>query len=133
MSGVGARSSGALVLSLLGLLIPSVAWAQDAGLDKANTAWILTATALVLFMTLPGLALFYAGLVRVEERAVGDDALRGHRLPGLGALAGRRLQPGLRRRDTPLIGDLSKVLLLTIEPRRRCPAPCPRASSSCSR
>jgi Amt family ammonium transporter len=35
--------------------------------DGANTAWILTATALVLFMTLPGLALFYAGLVRVKN------------------------------------------------------------------
>ena len=37
------------------------------GFDGANTAWILTATALVLFMTLPGLALFYAGLVRVKN------------------------------------------------------------------
>jgi Amt family ammonium transporter len=35
--------------------------------NGANTAWILTATALVLFMTLPGLALFYAGLVRVKN------------------------------------------------------------------
>lgn len=34
------------------------------GLDSGDTAWILTATVLVLFMTLPGLALFYAGLVR---------------------------------------------------------------------
>src|SRR6195256_1832566 len=33
-------------------------------LDPANTAWMLTASVLVLFMTLPGLALFYAGLVR---------------------------------------------------------------------
>jgi Amt family ammonium transporter len=33
-------------------------------MDGANTAWILTSTALVLFMTLPGLALFYGGLVR---------------------------------------------------------------------
>ena len=35
-------------------------------IDSGHTAWILTATALVLFMTLPGLALFYAGLVRVK-------------------------------------------------------------------
>ncbi len=35
--------------------------------DAANTAWILAATALVLFMTLPGLALFYAGLVRAKN------------------------------------------------------------------
>jgi Amt family ammonium transporter len=36
-------------------------------LNGANTAWVLTSTALVLFMTLPGLSLFYAGLVRVRN------------------------------------------------------------------
>ncbi len=36
-------------------------------LNGANTAWILTSTALVLFMTIPGLSLFYAGLVRVKN------------------------------------------------------------------
>ena len=36
-------------------------------IDPANTAWMLTATVLVLFMTLPGLALFYAGLVRAKN------------------------------------------------------------------
>jgi Amt family ammonium transporter len=36
-------------------------------MNSANTAWILTSTALVLFMTLPGLALFYAGLVRSKN------------------------------------------------------------------
>ena len=36
-------------------------------MSNANTAWILTSTALVLFMTLPGLALFYAGLVRSKN------------------------------------------------------------------
>jgi Amt family ammonium transporter len=35
--------------------------------DTGNTAWILTSTALVLFMTLPGLALFYAGLVQAKN------------------------------------------------------------------
>jgi ammonium transporter, Amt family len=44
------------------LLLPTTAYAE--GLDAANTSWILTSTALVLFMTLPGLALFYGGLVR---------------------------------------------------------------------
>jgi ammonium transporter, Amt family len=43
------------------------AFAQEAALNGANTAWILTSTALVLFMTLPGLALFYGGLVRVKN------------------------------------------------------------------
>jgi Amt family ammonium transporter len=36
-------------------------------LDRADTAWMLTATALVLFMTIPGLALFYGGLVRAKN------------------------------------------------------------------
>ena len=36
-------------------------------LDSGNTAWMLTATALVLFMTLPGLALFYGGLVQSKN------------------------------------------------------------------
>lgn len=52
------------ILSLLALM-PMVAFAE--GLDGANTSWILTSTALVLFMTLPGLALFYGGLVRSKN------------------------------------------------------------------
>ena len=47
-------------------LLPGAALAQD-GLNGANTSWILTSTALVLFMTLPGLSLFYAGLVRTKN------------------------------------------------------------------
>ena len=38
-----------------------------AELNQANTAWVLTSTALVLFMTIPGLSLFYAGLVRSKN------------------------------------------------------------------
>jgi len=41
--------------------------AQEATLDSGDTAWMLTATALVLFMTIPGLALFYAGMVRSKN------------------------------------------------------------------
>lgn len=52
-----------LILSLL--LLPSLAFADE--LNGANTAWILTSTALVLFMTIPGLAMFYAGLVRSKN------------------------------------------------------------------
>jgi len=47
------------------LLLPGVASADE--LNQANTAWVLTSTALVLFMTLPGLSLFYAGLVRSKN------------------------------------------------------------------
>ncbi|WP_010413338.1 ammonium transporter [Citromicrobium sp. JLT1363] len=53
---------------LLAALIAAPASAQDIGAivanDTGDTAWILTASALVLLMTLPGLALFYGGLVR---------------------------------------------------------------------
>lgn len=48
------------------LAAPSWALAADT-LNPADTAWILTATVLVLFMTLPGLSLFYAGLVRAKN------------------------------------------------------------------
>ena len=41
--------------------------ASAAEISSADTAWLLTATALVLFMTIPGLSLFYAGLVRVRN------------------------------------------------------------------
>jgi len=51
---------------LLGLLLlPGIANADE--LNQANTAWVLTSTVLVLFMTLPGLSLFYAGLVRSKN------------------------------------------------------------------
>jgi Amt family ammonium transporter len=53
----------------LGLLLcPMLSAAQaPAAADTGDTAWIIAATALVLFMTLPGLALFYAGLVRAKN------------------------------------------------------------------
>jgi Amt family ammonium transporter len=53
-------------IGILGLAtLPSLALAD--GLDTGDTAWLLTATALVLFMTIPGLALFYSGLVRAKN------------------------------------------------------------------
>jgi Amt family ammonium transporter len=62
------------VPAALGLLLcPLLSHAQDAvesavpTADTGDTAWIIAATALVLFMTLPGLALFYAGLVRAKN------------------------------------------------------------------
>jgi Amt family ammonium transporter len=52
------------LLTLL-LLTPQLAWSAE--LNTGNTAWVLTSTALVLFMTLPGLSLFYGGLVRSKN------------------------------------------------------------------
>jgi ammonium transporter, Amt family len=60
------------LLTLLTLALglgTTTAFGQDAApaIDAGNTAWMITATALVLFMTLPGLALFYGGLVRAKN------------------------------------------------------------------
>ena len=53
------------------LLTSAIAWAEEAAappvIDTGDTAWVLTASALVLMMTLPGLALFYGGLVRAKN------------------------------------------------------------------
>ncbi|WP_193552263.1 ammonium transporter [Oleisolibacter albus] len=57
-----------LILAACLALVPGVALAQDAPagptISGGDTAWMLTSTALVLLMTIPGLALFYGGLVR---------------------------------------------------------------------
>jgi Amt family ammonium transporter len=53
-------------LVILMTALPSVSLAEDT-LSAGDTAWMLTATALVLFMTIPGLSLFYAGMVRSKN------------------------------------------------------------------
>jgi ammonium transporter, Amt family len=55
------------LLLLLLFNAPLALAAEPPKLDPANTAWMITASVLVLFMTLPGLALFYAGLVRTKN------------------------------------------------------------------
>ena len=59
------RIVGGSALLLFGMLLSGAASADE--LNGADTAWILTSTALVLFMTIPGLSLFYVGLVRVKN------------------------------------------------------------------
>ncbi len=64
------RMTAAAPLTLLGVLLAAHnAWADTAPpkLDSGDTAWMLTSTALVLMMTIPGLALFYAGMVRKKN------------------------------------------------------------------
>ncbi len=61
------KYAGAAVAALAACA-PAIAMADDAAvLDTGNTAWMLTATALVLFMTIPGLSLFYGGMVRSKN------------------------------------------------------------------
>src|SRR5688572_2185546 len=66
ISGRRMNATRILAAAAAAAVAPGLAFAQD-GLDSGDTAWLLTSTALVLFMTLPGLALFYGGLVRKKN------------------------------------------------------------------
>jgi Amt family ammonium transporter len=59
--------SRAMLMALPASLAAGAAFAQDAKIDTGDTAWMLTSTAIVLMMTVPGLALFYAGMVRKKN------------------------------------------------------------------
>jgi ammonium transporter, Amt family len=64
------RPALAASAGVLASLAATAAWAQDAAppaIDTGDTAWVLVSSALVLMMTLPGLALFYGGLVRAKN------------------------------------------------------------------
>ena len=61
------RHSYILASLMLVLGLPDLALADGHELNGSDTAWLLTSTALVLFMTIPGLALFYGGLVRTKN------------------------------------------------------------------
>jgi len=58
------RGLTGIIAALAGTLAAVPAFAQDPIIDTGSTAWMITATALVLLMTIPGLALFYGGMVR---------------------------------------------------------------------
>jgi Amt family ammonium transporter len=61
-------SPWALALGLGAMLAPVLGFAQDTPVpDKGDTAWMITATTLVVLMTIPGLALFYGGMVRSKN------------------------------------------------------------------
>ena len=82
-------------------------------IDSGHTAWILTATALVLFMTLPGLALFYAGLVRVKNSlSVMMHCVAIACMASVLWLAGGYSLAFSE--GNALIGDLSKAFLLSV-------------------
>ena len=57
------------VASIIPLLLSSLAFAEEQApkLDTGDTAWMLTATALVMLMSLPGLAIFYGGLAKAKD------------------------------------------------------------------
>jgi Amt family ammonium transporter len=104
----------ALFTGLLALFLPTGAWAEDV-LSAGDTAWMLTSSALVLMMTLPGLALFYGGLVRSKNiLSILMQCLISAGLMGvLWVVAGYSLAFG---EGNQFIGDLSMVGLSGITP-----------------
>lgn len=114
-----AQARGALTL-LPALLLAAPAFAQDtaaapeaavtAAVSAGDTAWMLTSTALVLMMTIPGLALFYAGMVR--KKNILATLMQSFFLAGLLTLvwmvAGYSIAFG---EGGAYIGDLSKMFL----------------------
>jgi len=90
--------------------LPGAVFAGEAQMSGGNTAWILTSTALVLFMTLPGLALFYGGLVRSKN--VLSVLMQCFAIGGVSSilwlLVGYSLAFGP---GNAFIGDFSRVLL----------------------
>jgi len=97
-------------LIFLLLFSPAAVFAADGDLNAANTSWILTSTALVLLMTLPGLALFYGGLVRSKN--VLSILMQCFAIAGISSIlwlvVGYSLAFG---EGGPWIGDFSKVML----------------------
>jgi ammonium transporter, Amt family len=112
-----------LCLSAILGLVPTIVAAQEAAeaaaapaptLDTGNTAWVLTSTALVLFMTIPGLALFYGGMVRklnVLTMAMQSFAIC-CLVSVLWAVIGHSLAFGA---GGPYLGDLSKAFLSHVD------------------
>ena len=99
----------ATAAALAALFMPAAGWANE--LNGANTAWILTSTALVLFMTIPGLSLFYAGLVRSKN--VLSVLMQCFAITCLASLLwfgiGYTLAFGSLETQGPLLGDLGNA------------------------
>ncbi len=106
------------LVALVAILTPGLALAEDT-IDTGDTAWMLTSSLLVLMMTLPGLALFYGGLVRVKNiLSVLMQCLISAGLMGvLWVIAGYSLAFGEGSGATaPFIGDFSMIMLNGITP-----------------
>jgi Amt family ammonium transporter len=115
----GGLAAGLTLLSGLGLAqeaapaADAAAAAAPAVLDKADTAWMLTSTALVLLMTIPGLALFYAGMVR--KKNVLATIMQSFGITALVTVVWAILGYSLAFTDgNAYVGDLSRVFLAGI-------------------
>ena len=108
------KSVRRLSIGVLLSCVPAVSFAGE--IDTGNTAWMLTSTALVLFMTIPGLALFYGGLVRSKN--VLSVLMHCFALTGamsiLWFIAGYTLAFGSNADQGPWLGDLGNVLFASM-------------------
>jgi len=103
------KSLWGALLALPLLALPALA-ADEPKLDAGNTAWMIVATALVLMMTLPGVALFYAGMVR--KKNVLATMMQSFVVCALVGIAWIVLGYSLAfGNGNPYIGDLSKFML----------------------
>ena len=82
-------------------------------MDSGNTAWILTSTALVLFMTMPGLALFYGGLVRSQN--ILSVLMQCFAIACLASFAWLFMAYSIAfSEESPYFGDLSQMFLMNM-------------------
>ena len=105
------RGAAAALVLVAGVLAPGLALAAEAvASDPAATAWVLSSTALVLLMTLPGLALFYGGLVR--QKNVLSVMMQCVAIACLGSVLWFALGYSLAFSGSgPVLGDLAKAFL----------------------
>src|SRR6202167_2474668 len=115
LSRAAAGAAAVIVLGAAPAMAQTVMAQTDGKIDSGDTAWMIAATALVLMMSIPGLALFYAGMVRKKNvlatmaqvlavTALGSVlwALLGYSLTFVG--------------DGPFLGSLDRVLLIGMTP-----------------
>ncbi len=105
-----------MIKTILLLLLSCLSFssmAAESQLNGANTAWILTSTALVLLMTLPGLALFYGGLVR--RKNILSILMQCFAIAGISSVLWLMLGYSLAFGEgNAWIGDFSKVLMMGV-------------------
>ena len=121
LAGIAALASLALALPALAQDAVPAAEAVVQAVDKGDTTWMLISTVLVIMMTIPGLALFYGGLVRAKNiLSVLTQVFAGFSMIAILwviygyslAFAGPAVAGGL----SPFIGDFSKLFLGPVTP-----------------
>ena len=122
-TGSGAARPSCAVLAALALATTSAHAADGSTINSGDTAWLLTSTALVLFMMIPGLALFYAGLVRAKN--ILSILMQCFALTAVLSLVWLAVGYSLAFSDgSSIVGGFSKVFLSGVTPtsvRSDCP------------